>query len=1155
VIYKNRFTKKVKPFPAKPLRSIKNIIACIILALSFVVSFPSVNAFAIETYSFVSMWPSLTGPWYFTAPQGVATDSSGNVYIADTSNNRVFKFNSSGVLIKEWGSYGTGDGQFNSPRDLAVDSSMNTYVVDTANNRIQKFDSTGTFVSKWGSNGTGNGQFNTPQGIVVDSSDYIYVADSTNNRIQKFDADGTYQTEWGTAGTGDGQFNSPQAVAVDSSDNIFVADTNNNRIQKFDADGNYQSEFGSYGTGDGLLRNPRGIGIDASGYIYISDTTNNRVQKFDSSGTFVTKWGATGAYDGMFNAPYKLAVSSSGYVYVADVTNNRIQKFDTSGGFVEKWACTGPDDGMFYNPYKLAVGPNRCVYVTDTSNNRIEEFSSSGAYIGKWGSYGMGNGQFYSPQGIAIDTSGNVYIADTYNHRIQKFDASGNYLLKFGSYGTGNGLLNYPQGVAVDSSGNIYVADTSNNRIQKFDASGTYVAQWGSYGSVTGKFNAPRGIAIDSSDNVYVVDTSNNRIQKFDDDGVFLTYWGGTGAGNGQFNGPRGIAVDTDDNIYVADMTNNRIQKFDSDGWCLTKWGTVGFDNGCLRNPQGIAVDAYGNAYVADTGNHRIQRFSSESVSPTTSVTTNPASANGENGWFTTQPTVTLSANEPGITFFHWDNDTDTTYTVPFVVPCGEHILAYHSKDEIGNVEVEQNTNFYVDSTNPVVANTIPVNGATDISASETITVTFSETVTAGPSYNLISANTPSGTPINIKKTISANTLLFNILSETGSRSTLVFNIPAGGITDRAGNALTQACEFSFTTAAKGSVGGGGGGGGSSIGENIEDNLIEEKLVKNVKLDGNTVAELSNVARVGIPGDSIYGDAASINIRKYDGDALKVEAPLLSGITEITLDNGTLQGSMVLSLNYDKYVPADNRHPAICLIADSSNNLQPIGGLVDNKNGVVSAIVTKLGRFAVIATNSNRVDLKETYKDMTSHWAEETVGKLAGMDILTGYTDNTFKPDSALTRAEIAVIMARALKIDTKTNTELIFEDNHDIPLWARGSIACLLNNALITGVTSKDGIGVIFDPNRPVTRAEFAAIIRRAIKMKTGVDLQLKDPDFTDNAEIPAWSRDAVNIVASMNIINGYPGNKFNADNHTSRAETATMISRMLELLEGSNS
>src|SRR5438876_663229 len=88
--------------------------------------------------------------------------------------------------ITKWGSQGTGNGQFKNPSYVAVDSSGNVYVADSGNNRIQKFNSDGTFITKWGSTGTADGQFRGPDGFAIDSSGNVYVADYGNNRIQVF---------------------------------------------------------------------------------------------------------------------------------------------------------------------------------------------------------------------------------------------------------------------------------------------------------------------------------------------------------------------------------------------------------------------------------------------------------------------------------------------------------------------------------------------------------------------------------------------------------------------------------------------------------------------------------------------------------------------------------------------------------------------------------------------------------------------------------------------------------------------------------------------------------------------------------------------------------------------------------------------------------
>ena len=131
----------------------------------------------------------------FNGPYGIAVDGSGNIYVTDKGNDRVEKFLDDGTgtfpFQCQFGSYGTGDGQFNQPLGIAVDSSGYVYVADSLNDRIQKFYSPPpglnyVFHAKWGSYGSGDYQFWTAHEVCVDSSGAVYVADFGNNRVQKF---------------------------------------------------------------------------------------------------------------------------------------------------------------------------------------------------------------------------------------------------------------------------------------------------------------------------------------------------------------------------------------------------------------------------------------------------------------------------------------------------------------------------------------------------------------------------------------------------------------------------------------------------------------------------------------------------------------------------------------------------------------------------------------------------------------------------------------------------------------------------------------------------------------------------------------------------------------------------------------------------------
>src|SRR3989449_788659 len=173
---------------------------------------------------------------HFSYPQGVALDSSGNIYVVDTYNHRIQKFSSSGQYLSTLGmssEFGTDNAHFCYPASVALDSSGNIYVADSGNERIQKFSSSGQYMSTLGASGpymssgmssnygSDNSHFNTPESVALDSSGNIYVADTYNHRIQKFSSSGTYiSTLWasGKYGSDKSHFCYPASVALDGSE-------------------------------------------------------------------------------------------------------------------------------------------------------------------------------------------------------------------------------------------------------------------------------------------------------------------------------------------------------------------------------------------------------------------------------------------------------------------------------------------------------------------------------------------------------------------------------------------------------------------------------------------------------------------------------------------------------------------------------------------------------------------------------------------------------------------------------------------------------------------------------------------------------------------------------------------------------------------------
>ena len=588
----------------------------------------------------------------FNYPKSVAVDSAGIVYVADTGNNTIRKLVFSGTtctvstLAGTPGITGTADGtagaaQFNNPGGIAVDTSGNVYVADSGNNTIRKVTNTGVVTTLAGSpgqngnvDGTGAGaQFGYPLGIAVDNSFNVYVTDAFNHTIRKVTSGGTVTTlagcpnTWGfTDGTGSGAlFNAPAGVAVDASGNLFVADTLNHTIRKVTSGGvvttlvGIPSQYGSAdGTGAGAQFNfPGALSVDAAGNVYVADTYNHTLRMLTSGGVVTTLSGSAGtigygdgtASGGLFNFPSGVAVDSSGNVYVADSGNHSIRK--------ETWTVVTTVAGSAFKP---AIHP-------------LYMYNSFYPYLNY-------------PTGMAIDAGGTLYVASTENHVILKCDSRGNpsiiagTSMLDGNTDGANATFNFPGGIAVDSGTNLYVADTHNGTIREISPVG---ASWtttticglnASQGNVDGSgtsamFNNPIGIAVDSGTNLYVADTYNSTIRMISRSGTTWTATtisgspgvAGTSDGTGsgaKYSTPYGIAVDSGSNVYVADSGNGTIRMLTLTGstWSSqTIAGTPGVTGtadgtGAAAQfvfPTMLTLDSGGNLFVTDLGSSTIR--------------------------------------------------------------------------------------------------------------------------------------------------------------------------------------------------------------------------------------------------------------------------------------------------------------------------------------------------------------------------------------------------------------------------------------------------------------------------------------------------------------------------------------------------------------------
>ncbi|MGH9663776.1 MAG: hypothetical protein ACRD9L_05075 [Bryobacteraceae bacterium] len=544
-----------------------------------------------------------TGDWGPAAqakldfPLGLAMDRSGNLYIADTYNNVIREVTADGRIGTIAGHGNPGDGGdggpaaqalLSYPRGVALDSAGNLYIADTLNHRIRKVTTDGTIATVAGRgtpsyDGDGGGAalagLNQPSAIGVDAAGNLYIADTGDNAVRVITPQGTIRTLAGSGCAGfagdngpavRAQINAPQGVSVDANGNVFIADTENHRIRRVNAQGAIATVAGSDpSTGDSgpalaaRLFEPGGVAFDAAGNLYVSETASHRVRKVTPHGAISTVAGTgIAGYSGdggsamaaQLNDPNGLATDGAGNLYIADTGNNALRMVNAAG-VISTIAGTGDignsGDG---GPAKLA--------------------------------------RLFNPNAVARDAAGNLYVADSANHRVRKIGVDGTIqnfagdgqrgLPGFGGDGgpAAAAALNYPRGLAIDAAGNVYIADFFNNRVRKVAAGTSTITTFAGTGEAGGagdggaarqaRLNLPAGLAFDKSGNLYIADSLNERIRTISAQGVVQTAAGTGGlgdsgdggpAGSAALNGPRDVALDSQGRIYFADQDNDRVRR------------------------------------------------------------------------------------------------------------------------------------------------------------------------------------------------------------------------------------------------------------------------------------------------------------------------------------------------------------------------------------------------------------------------------------------------------------------------------------------------------------------------------------------------------------------------------------------------------------------
>jgi DNA-binding beta-propeller fold protein YncE len=578
-------------------------------------------------------------------PRQITVDASGNLYIADSINNRVLKETLSNGSYAQ-STIGSG---LDEPFGVTVDAGGNVYIADSGNSRVLKETLSGGIYTQ---SAIGSGLIN-PVSVAVDGSGNVYIADSWGDLVYMETLSGGIYTQ-SAIGSG---LSDPVSVAVDGSGNVYIADSGSDKVfMETLSGGSYtQSTIGS------SLSDPVSVAVDGSGNVYISvygtagdpEASQIFVETL-SGGSYTQSLVGSSAY--YFVGPIDIAVDGNGNVFIAtysgifEVTPSAgnfgtvnvgsssspislIFTLDTAGSIGIPVVLTQGAAALDYadagtgtctklgSSFPYTAGESCTVDVTFTPMFPGGRYgaavlqNNSGITIATGYAFGSGSGPLVNflpgtqntvttgvpyPLGVAADGSGNIYIAEkqsptTVNGQVVKETFSG------GSYTetiVASGGLSDPRGVAVDGSGSVYIVDENNNRVLKQTPSG------GSYAESvvpTTSLSGPWGIAVDGSGNVYIADEQNNRVLKETLSGSGYT----ESTVGSSLSFPAALAVDVSGNVYISENNGSGVLvlKETLSGGSYTQSTVASTAANGLVLPYGIAVDGGGNVYIADVGN------------------------------------------------------------------------------------------------------------------------------------------------------------------------------------------------------------------------------------------------------------------------------------------------------------------------------------------------------------------------------------------------------------------------------------------------------------------------------------------------------------------------------------------------------------------------
>ncbi|MFC1730297.1 NHL repeat-containing protein [candidate division KSB1 bacterium] len=287
-----------------------------VLLLLLIFPKPEAAAFQVPDYIPVRFFGEKgTEPGMMSAPEGISVDNEGNIYVADTGNNRIQKFLPDGRVLRLYGGFGWSEEQFDTPVSIHAETGLDVYVADKNNHRVVRFDRSLNYISTMYVNNFNDEtfRFQFPAALTVTELKDMFVIDSENARIVRISAFGTPEAQFGGYMSAGIPLSRPEYITEYANNKIYVTDTGQNNIAIYDYFGNYIGHLSNEN-----MQSPGGLCVDRKGFLYVCDPEAHNIKIFDEKNRLISE-----INNSFFNAPVDIACLEN-MLYIVDRDTSRI---------------------------------------------------------------------------------------------------------------------------------------------------------------------------------------------------------------------------------------------------------------------------------------------------------------------------------------------------------------------------------------------------------------------------------------------------------------------------------------------------------------------------------------------------------------------------------------------------------------------------------------------------------------------------------------------------------------------------------------------------------------------------------------------------------------------------------------------------------------